>query len=79
MNNKSSLLFGTSLEDPSGDFYYTLCNVAGTMLQGQTVNFFGQTFSGDEARHAGIELVKLVDEFNKMMKARQLILKGNIL
>lgn len=70
MNNKPKHLFEVNLEDSTGDFYYTLCNVAGAMLQGQTVNFLGYTFSGDEARHAGIELVKLVDEFNKMMKAR---------
>lgn len=69
MKNKS-LLFGTSLEDPSGDFYYTLCNVAGAMLQGQTVNFLGQTFSGNEARHAGIKLVELINEFNKVMHAK---------
>lgn len=68
MNNKPKHLFEVNLEDSTGDFYYTLCNVAGAMLQGQTVTFLGQTYKGNEARHAGLKLVELINEFQNLMK-----------
>lgn len=67
MNNKPKHLFEVNLEDSTGDLYYTLCNAAGAMLQGQTVTFFGQTYKGNEARHAGLKLVGLINEFQNLM------------
>lgn len=56
-----------NLDDQSGDLYYTLCNVAGAMLQGQTVTFLGKTVTGNVARKEGIKLVGLINEFDELM------------
>jgi len=48
------------------DFYYTLCNAAGLLLQGKTVEVFGTVYSGDQARVKGMEMVDLIRVFERI-------------
>lgn len=48
------------------DFYYTLCNTAGLLLEGKTVKVFGTVYSGDQARVKGMEMVDLIRVFERI-------------
>ena len=47
------------------DGYYKLCDIAGALLQGQSVNVYGTVYSGDRARAKGMEMVDLIRVINR--------------
>lgn len=58
-------------EFAADDYYYTLCNAAGALLQGKTVKIYGTTYSGERARVKGMELVDIIRVLERTIGANR--------
>lgn len=54
------------------DGYYKLCDIAGALLQGESVDIYGTTYSGDRARAKGMEVVDLIRVLNRTIGDKSL-------